>query len=228
MDGSPTDPASGGEVVELFATNTSNNSDDLVAGVLRLVRLWVPARAVALFEFVTGSTRLAAADLIDQGTLWDAELLAARPPLGLREGAAFRGRGHGGRGFLVLPCRVHEGGPLRGLLYIELNDAAEIRPLRPLRALAEMLAAALAPGDSSVPAEPPRPVAAPLAPAAAEPEALPHEPQNANLVFLLEHNEWNVSRVARILGVTRMTIYNRLRRAGVGRKRVPKATPSGA
>lgn len=205
--------------MELFVTSPPSGSEDLVASVMRLVRLWVPARAVALFEFTPGGTRLAFADLIDQGTLWDAQLLASRPPLGLREGAAFRGRGHGGRGFLVLPCRSHEGGPLRGLLYVELHDATEIRPLRPLRALSEMLATALAVEDGAsdvddVPAETPTPASAP---------ALLDEPQNANLVFLLEHNEWNVSRVARLLGVTRMTVYNRLRRAGVGRKRVPKA-----
>jgi hypothetical protein len=39
---------------------------------------------------------------------------------------------------------------------------------------------------------------------------------------LLEEQEWNVTRVARLLGVTRMTIYNRLRRNGVRRERVLK------
>lgn len=204
--------------MELFATSPPSG-EDLVASVMRLVRLWVPARAVAFFEFTPGGTRLAFADHIDQGTLWDAQLLASRPPLGLREGAAFRGRGHGGRSFLVLPCRPHEGGPLRGLLYVELHDDAEIRPLRPLRALSEMLATALAVDEAASDADDePAETQAP----ASEP-ALLDEPQSANLVFLLEHNEWNVSRVARLLGVTRMTVYNRLRRAGVGRKRVPKA-----
>ncbi len=207
--------------MELFVTSLPNG-EDLVASVMRLVRLWVPARAVALFEFTPGGTRLAFADLIDQGTLWDAQLLSSRPPLGLREGAAFRGRGHGGRGFLVLPCRPHEGGPLRGLLYVELHAASEIRPLRPLRALSEILASALAPADA-----PERAAEAPPARILpSQPAPLPDEPQSANLVFLLEHNEWNVSRVARLLGVTRMTVYNRLRRAGVGRKRVPKAQGS--
>ncbi len=214
--------------MELFATDSRHNNEDLVSSVLRLARLWVPARAVALFDFASGNARLAWADLIDQGTLWDAELLASRPPLGLREGAAFRGRGHGGRSFLVLPCRPHEGGVLRGLLYIELDDAAEIRPLRPLRALAEMLATALSPEEGETVTERPRPAPVSATAPAAEPQPLPEEPQNANLVFLLEHNEWNVSRVARILGVTRMTVYNRLRRAGVGRKRVPKVSPGGA
>ncbi len=190
-----------------------DDGEDIVATVLKLVRLWVPARAVAFFVFGPEGARLALSDRIDQGTLWDAQLLATRPPLGLREGAAFRGRGHGGRNFLVLPCQAHEGGTLHGLLYVELGEAAEIRPLRQLRALAEILAA-VAPSADDAPA--PEQARADLA-------ALPEEPQSANLVFLLEHNEWNVSRVARLLGVTRMTVYNRLRRAGIGRKRVPKA-----
>jgi hypothetical protein len=42
------------------------------------------------------------------------------------------------------------------------------------------------------------------------------------LLLLLEAHEWNVSRVARFLGVTRMTIYNRLRRARIQRRKVRK------
>lgn len=40
---------------------------------------------------------------------------------------------------------------------------------------------------------------------------------------LLHENEWNVSRVARILGVTRVTVYARMQRLGIERLRVPKA-----
>lgn len=39
---------------------------------------------------------------------------------------------------------------------------------------------------------------------------------------LLHENEWNVSRVARILGVTRVTVYARMERLGIARLRVPK------
>ncbi len=45
----------------------------------------------------------------------------------------------------------------------------------------------------------------------------------ASLHMLLDHNEWNVSRVARVLGVTRMTVYNRLRRFAIQRRRVRKS-----
>ncbi len=43
-----------------------------------------------------------------------------------------------------------------------------------------------------------------------------------NLIFLLDRHEWNIAHVARLLNVTRMTLYNRLRRAGIDRKRVWK------
>jgi transposase-like protein len=42
----------------------------------------------------------------------------------------------------------------------------------------------------------------------------------AAMLRLLERNEWNVARVARMIGVTRATVYNRLRRAGAVRKRL--------
>lgn len=38
----------------------------------------------------------------------------------------------------------------------------------------------------------------------------------------LDRNEWNISKVARILGVARRTVYLRLERYGIPRKRVPK------
>jgi DNA-binding NtrC family response regulator len=42
------------------------------------------------------------------------------------------------------------------------------------------------------------------------------------LTTLLNHNEWNLSRVARLLGVTRVTVYNRMRKFGIERIKVPK------
>jgi hypothetical protein len=49
--------------------------------------------------------------------------------------------------------------------------------------------------------------------------------QRQKLTLLLERNEWNISRVARILGVTRRTVYLRLRRLGIARRRVAKTPP---
>ena len=47
--------------------------------------------------------------------------------------------------------------------------------------------------------------------------------ERERLLMLLERNEWNIARVARILGVTRRTIYLRLERFGLPREHVRKA-----
>lgn len=49
----------------------------------------------------------------------------------------------------------------------------------------------------------------------------------AQLVALLDRNEWNIARVARLMRVTRRTVYLRLERYGVERKKVRK-TPERA
>jgi hypothetical protein len=43
------------------------------------------------------------------------------------------------------------------------------------------------------------------------------------LLVLLEKHEWNIAQVARLMGVTRATIYNRLAKLGIKRRHVPKA-----
>ena len=43
------------------------------------------------------------------------------------------------------------------------------------------------------------------------------------LLLLLVQNEWNISRVARLMGVTRRTIYLRLQRHNIVRERVSKS-----
>jgi hypothetical protein len=48
------------------------------------------------------------------------------------------------------------------------------------------------------------------------------EVEKEHLVRTLDANEWNVSRVARLLGLARRTIYLRLERYNIPRKRVPK------
>jgi len=56
------------------------------------------------------------------------------------------------------------------------------------------------------------------------------EIERQHLLAALQRNEWNVARVARLLGVTRRTIYHRLARHKIPRQRVPKtlkACPSG-
>ena len=42
------------------------------------------------------------------------------------------------------------------------------------------------------------------------------------LLVLLEKHEWNIAQVARLMGVTRATIYNRIAKLGIERRHVPK------
>ena len=57
---------------------------------------------------------------------------------------------------------------------------------------------------------------------AAPPAASPAEQAKLQLLSLLEGNDWNIAEVARLLGVTRRTVYMRLRSFGIERRRVPK------
>jgi hypothetical protein len=50
------------------------------------------------------------------------------------------------------------------------------------------------------------------------PEYTPIEPdEREHLLLLLERNEWNIARVARVLGVSRLTVYRRLARLRLSR-----------
>jgi DNA-binding CsgD family transcriptional regulator len=53
-------------------------------------------------------------------------------------------------------------------------------------------------------------------------EVSPTEEARLQLLSLLERHEWNIAEVARLLRVTRRTVYMRLRSFGIERKRVPK------
>lgn len=50
-----------------------------------------------------------------------------------------------------------------------------------------------------------------------------HELEREQLLATLDRNEWNISRVARILGLARRTIYLRMERYRIPRKRIRKA-----
>ena len=54
------------------------------------------------------------------------------------------------------------------------------------------------------------------------PDLSPTEEARLQLLSLLERHEWNIAEVARLLSVTRRTVYMRLRSFGIDRKRVPK------
>ncbi|HXK08648.1 MAG TPA: helix-turn-helix domain-containing protein [Vicinamibacteria bacterium] len=52
--------------------------------------------------------------------------------------------------------------------------------------------------------------------------------EREKLLLLLNRNEWNIARVARMMGVTRRTVYLRLQRYNIPRERVPKSRSKSA
>lgn len=52
--------------------------------------------------------------------------------------------------------------------------------------------------------------------------AVGSEIERRRLLAALERHEWNIARVARLIGVTRRTVYLRLKRYNIDRQRVPK------
>ena len=134
--------------------------------------------------------------------------LESLPVLWERHEKALRGgKGVGKDGQRVLP--LLDGTDLVGAVYVE---GAALDPQR-LKAFQHVLARAVL--------------------AATDPEALrafgadllgvgvERSKREITLASLRQH-EWNISRVARELGLTRRTIYLRLTRWGVNRERVPK------
>jgi transcriptional regulator with GAF, ATPase, and Fis domain len=112
---------------------------------------------------------------------------------------------HEGRRFIMLPC-FRDGAPT-GFAYLDCEVPAA-PPKERLALLQELLGEATAP--------------LPTAPAPRE-KVSPGVAERERLLFLLHQNEWNVSRVARILRVTRATVYHRLERFEIKRRRVMKA-----
>jgi hypothetical protein len=51
----------------------------------------------------------------------------------------------------------------------------------------------------------------------------PEQVARHQLTVMLDRNEWNIARVARVLRVERATVYSRMRRLGIPRKRVRKS-----
>jgi DNA-binding NtrC family response regulator len=110
-----------------------------------------------------------------------------------------------GGGYNVLP--LMDGRELTGLLYVEGGSGVEVK-----NPAVVALAAAL-----KVARERPARRDAPEAEAVAGAEL-----ERRRLLAALDRHEWNIARVARLVGVTRRTIYLRLRRYKIDRRRIPK------
>lgn len=119
--------------------------------------------------------------------------------------------------FVLVP--VFAGEELTALLYVDSRDPHFCEPhdLERLSKLSRIVAKAVADGGSQ-PGEP--------AEEAVWQRYLERTPledmEREKLLLLLNRNEWNISRVARLMDVTRRTIYMRLARHKIPREKVPK------
>ena len=107
-------------------------------------------------------------------------------------------------GFALAPVDAGGGSPV-GWVYLENPRTAEPKELRPY-----LLAMAKAVGAHG------------QAGGARPPNVNRADANRANILRILEENDWNIARVSRGLGVTRRTLYMRLAAFGIARKKVPR------
>lgn len=184
-----------------------------------LVRL-VQGISGALFSLpAEGSSelRLITSRHVDQRALDTARHEWARATDAVRRGAPVYRPCGDGRLMLLLPCL--QAAEVSGLACIELGPLSDHLPAADLITFAAILGRLLARLEPFVLAS-----VDPLARLGARGDAGDSEAADrANLVLFLERQDWNISRVARLMGVTRMTVYNRLRRLGIPRQRVRRS-----
>ena len=172
---------------------------DLAQRLLSALLAFTDGRRAALFEAPRDGLRLFGSRGLDQAALdeieelWRScrdELQAGRPVF---TAAA-----------VAFPVMANP--RLVGLLFAERTHAARFADPRDLQALAQFarVAARALAGR--------RDAASDLA------HTPPADVARDQLFTILEQNEWNIARVARLLGVTRPTIYARLQRLGLPRR----------
>ena len=181
---------------------------DLVEAVLDTVTALARPDAIALYAFEGETWRLVRAenaveldmDAPSRLTEREREALEGGIPVVLRRGPVT----------LILPAAAR--GRLAGVLLMRPVPGLTRFPRRHVPALVALLTRGLdelrgrgvsVPGEDELSAD----------------DAAERETLLAHLVA----SEWNVARVARSLGVTRMTVYNRMRRLRVPRERVRKS-----
>lgn len=108
-----------------------------------------------------------------------------------------------GRDFVVAPIR--DEGDLRGALVLQGLDRFDVDDLSVLLMLLGKTLVAEQSGEAAAPA----PVSA-------------TEAEREQLLGLLHQHDWNIAKVAGLLGLNRGTIYFRLRRYGIPRKKLPR------
>jgi hypothetical protein len=197
----------------------TSDPQGLALRTLDAVLAFSGGRAAAMFQREQERILLFASLGLEQGALeavekaWEMHRsrFVSREPVLVRVGEQARA---------ILP--VHDGrNHLIGLLYVEGAGPLQERDLQALAQFAHIGSMAFLLPATSAPVFEARqePVDAYLA------RTTPQDVDRQQLLALLHRNEWNIARVARLLAVTRATVYNRLERYGIRRERVPKSKP---
>jgi transcriptional regulator with GAF, ATPase, and Fis domain len=193
---------SNGRSGAVFTCHDSGDGVDLFAsrGIDQAVLDAVPTVWEALSESLRQGQTVYVGD-------WDTERRVALPPMD-RPGPA---------SFALVPVMEEEA--LVALLYVDSAEPhfCDAHDLERLGKFSRIIAKAVT--ESASPAEAARTSEA----WQSYLERTPVEDmEREKLLLLLNRNEWNIARVARLMGVTRRTIYLRLQRYGIPRERVPK------
>jgi len=225
------------DLIEQFADLVVGADDPrrLAERTLEVVMSLTNGRSGAVFSNDRGRLALFASRGIDQHVLDGAHAVwSAQRPL-LESGQTFyvpdvnserrlpKGDGGGPVSFVLVPVLGAEGDALVAVLYVDSLDPhfCTAQDLERLTKFSRIIAKAV--GEA--------PALSERAPSRAEAwesylERTPVEDmEREKLLLLLNRNEWNIARVARLMGVTRRTIYLRLQRYNIPRERVPKTRP---
>jgi Bacterial regulatory protein, Fis family/GAF domain len=185
----------------------------LAEKTLDAVADFADARSAALFLREQQGMRLFASLDIDRSGLEDVARTWARSRAALTRGQIVVDQRVEGTSAVAPVLNAER---LAGLLYVRTGEPrfADDRDRKALAQFASIAAIAL-----SAPDEPP------VGDAAVEQylgRTVADDVARRQLLVLLERCEWNIAHVARLVGVTRATVYNRIARLGIERRHVPK------
>jgi GAF domain/Bacterial regulatory protein, Fis family len=224
------------DLIDQFADLVVGADDPrrLAERTLEVVMSLTNGRSGAVFAYEDGRIALFASKGIDQHVLDGANSVWASQKETLQSGQTFyvpdvnserrlpKSDGAGPVSFVMVPVMNTEGS-LSAVLYVDSQDPhfCTTQDLERLSKFSRIIAKAVGEDASSVERAPSR--------AEAWESYLERTPvedmEREKLLLLLNRNEWNIARVARLMAVTRRTIYLRLQRYNIPRERVPKTRP---
>ena len=192
----------------------------LAERTLEIIQSLSHGRCAAVFTVDDGQLKLFASRGVDQAALDCAHADWAAHAAMLARGEVFYSPTSAGDAVpaarVAAPVRGTDG--LAGMLYVDSKEPHFLgqADLQRLLKFNGILARALAAPPSPAPVDRPRGWERYLERTSVD------DMERERLLLLLERNEWNIARVARLMQVTRRTIYLRLARYGVAREHVPK------